>query len=87
MNRKFFTSIVATLFFTFGIGGLFPNHVYSQPVNQTRNCDPAYPNVCIKSPPPDLNCSDVSGEQFKVLPPDPHGFDRDGNGIGCEGDS
>jgi hypothetical protein len=26
-------------------------------------------------------------EQFKVLPPDPDGFDRDGNGIGCEGES
>ncbi|MFN3347313.1 MAG: excalibur calcium-binding domain-containing protein, partial [Candidatus Bipolaricaulaceae bacterium] len=23
--------------------------------------------------------------RFKVLPPDPHRFDRDGDGVGCEG--
>lgn len=48
------------------------------------NCDSSYPNVCIPSPPPDLNCPDIAYEDFKVLPPDPHGFDKDGNGIGCE---
>jgi len=49
-------------------------------------CDPAYPDVCIKSPPPDLNCDDIPYRQFRVLPPDPHEFDRDKNGIGCESD-
>ncbi|MHC0061364.1 SDR family NAD(P)-dependent oxidoreductase [Nostoc sp. UIC 10890] len=33
---------------------------------------------------PDLNCRDISQRRLKVLPPDPHGFDRDGDGIGCE---
>ena len=26
---------------------------------QAKGCDPAYPNVCIAPPPPDLNCPDV----------------------------
>jgi micrococcal nuclease len=48
------------------------------------NCSPAYPTVCIPPPPPDLDCKDISYKRFKVLPPDPHNFDRDGDGIGCE---
>lgn len=52
------------------------------------NCDPSYPDFCI---PPieqggDLNCPDIDGGNFTVLPPDPHGFDgRDNDGRGCEG--
>ena len=49
------------------------------------DCDPAYPDVCIPSPPPDLDCADVSPRNFQVLAPDPHHFDGDGDGIGCEG--
>lgn len=48
-------------------------------------CDPSYPGVCIPSPPPDLDCGDVEHRRFRVLPPDPHRFDGDGNGVGCEG--
>jgi hypothetical protein len=48
------------------------------------NCDPSYPTVCIPPPPPDLNCADVPYTNFKVLPPDPHHFDGDKDGIGCE---
>lgn len=47
-------------------------------------CDPAYPDVCIPSPPPDLDCADISFRRFRVFPPDPHRFDGDGDGIGCE---
>jgi micrococcal nuclease len=47
-------------------------------------CSPAYPDVCIPPPPPDLDCADVSARRFRVLPPDPHHFDGDGDGIGCE---
>ena len=50
-----------------------------------RGCDPAYPDVCIPSPPPDLDCGDIPHRGFRVLPPDPHRFDRDGDGVGCEG--
>jgi micrococcal nuclease len=40
--------------------------------------------VCIPPPPPDLDCADVPYQNFEVLPPDPHGFDGDDDGIGCE---
>ncbi|WP_373529680.1 thermonuclease family protein [Nostoc sp.] len=58
----------------------------SQPIQpqQQNNCDPSYPDFCIPKNSPDLNCPDMTQRRFKVLPPDPHGFDRDGDGIGCE---
>lgn len=48
------------------------------------DCDPAYPDVCISPSPPDLDCGDIIYRRFKVLPPDPHGFDGDNDGVGCE---
>lgn len=49
------------------------------------NCSPAYPDFCIPPPPPDLDCADVAPHHnFTVLPPDPHGFDGDHDGVGCE---
>ena len=48
------------------------------------NCDPSYPTVCIPSPPPDLDCGEIPYRNFLVLPPDPHRFDGDKDGIGCE---
>jgi micrococcal nuclease len=54
------------------------------PDEDTRECDPSYPTVCIPPPPPDLDCGDIPYSNFPVLPPDPHGFDGDGDGIGCE---
>lgn len=47
-------------------------------------CDPSYPDVCIPPPPPDLNCGDIAHRRFRVIGNDPHGFDRDGDGLGCE---
>jgi micrococcal nuclease len=66
-------SSVMTIFFS-----TIPTHA------QEANCDPSYPSVCIPLYPPDLNCGDVSDKRFEVLPPDPHGFDNDGDGVGCE---
>lgn len=54
----------------------------SQP--RGAECDPAYPTICLPSPPPDLNCPEIPYQDFPVLPPDPHGLDRDEDGIGCE---
>jgi hypothetical protein len=51
---------------------------------QPQDCDPSYPDFCIPPPPPDLDCADVNGSDFTVLPPDPHRFDREGDGLGCE---
>ncbi len=48
------------------------------------NCDPSYPGVCIPPSPPDLDCADITFRRFQVLPPDPHRFDGDSNGVGCE---
>jgi micrococcal nuclease len=52
------------------------------------DCDPSYVGVCIPSPPPDLDCGEISFKRFTVrhdVPnPDPHGFDGDRDGIGCE---
>ncbi|MDQ2654736.1 MAG: thermonuclease family protein [Chloroflexota bacterium] len=48
-------------------------------------CDPAYPDVCIPPFPPDLSCADIPYDHVRVLPPDPHHFDGNGDGVGCEG--
>jgi uncharacterized protein YkwD len=51
------------------------------------SCDPSYPDFCIPPPPPDLDCNDapVAGHtNFAVWPADPHDFDTDGDGTGCE---
>ena len=31
-----------------------------------------------------LDCDEVNGSGFTVLPPDPHGFDGNSDGVGCE---
>jgi micrococcal nuclease len=61
-----------------------------------ENCDPAYAEVCIPPAPPDLDCGDISAQNFRVYLPgdrdvpedleefDPHRFDGDDDGIGCE---
>jgi micrococcal nuclease len=54
------------------------------PGGSAGNCDPSYPGVCIPPPPPDLDCGDIPYRRFTVLPPDPHRFDGDQDGIGCE---
>ena len=47
-------------------------------------CHPSYPTLCIPPAPPDLDCRSVGAKRFAVRPPDPHGFDADGDGVGCE---
>jgi hypothetical protein len=58
-----------------------------------QQCDPSYPDNCISSPPPDLDCDqggdleddEIPYHNFKVNGTDPHGFDgNDNDGIGCE---
>ena len=56
----------------------------SRPVAGTGRCDPSYPTVCILPPPPDLDCRDIPNRNFPVRPPDPHHFDGEGDGFGCE---
>ena len=51
---------------------------------EENSCDPSYPTVCIAPYPPDLNCIDIPYSNFQVFQPDPHGFDADFDGVGCE---
>ena len=51
---------------------------------EETSCDSSYPNLCIPPPPPILACDDVEATNFEVQSPDPHGFDVDNDGIGCE---
>ena len=53
--------------------------------------DPSYPDLSIPWGPlqggpdyPDYDCEHIPFRSFRVLLPDSHGFDADGDGIGCE---
>ena len=52
------------------------------------NCEASYPDVCIPPPPPDLDCGQISFKRFRVThttaSSDPHRFDGDRDGVGCE---
>jgi len=52
-----------------------------QPKN-SGSCAPGY-SPCVPPYPPDLNCDDVDGP-ITITGDDPHGFDADGDGTGCE---
>ncbi len=60
-----------------------PTPVPVQP--RAQSCDPSYPTVCIPPYPPDLDCGDIGYRRFQVVGSDPHRFDGDDDGIGCEG--
>ena len=48
------------------------------------DCDPSYPTLCIPVGAPDLDCGDIPDRRFPVQPPDPHRFDGNHDGVGCE---
>ena len=56
-----------------------------------RNCDPAYPDVCLHDGIGDYDCAGGSGNgpnyvsgPIRVRSPDPFRLDADGDGVGCE---
>jgi len=53
-------------------------------VGSNDGCDPSYPDICITTYSEKLSCADIPFRNFKVLPPDSHGFDSDSDGVGCE---
>ncbi len=57
----------------------------SSDVNSPEGCDSSYPDICISITSAKLSCFDIPYKNFKVLLPDRHEFDSDGDGIGCEG--
>jgi len=67
-----------------GIGCEVGSPSSPSPPPPTQECDPSYPDVCITPYPPDLDCGEIGYSNFRVVGNDPHGFDRDNDGIGCE---
>jgi len=73
-----------------GSGGENPALSATRPTLQSplggegQECDASYPDLCIPPGPPDLDCGEIEGRRFRVVPPDSHGFDSDGDGVGCE---
>jgi hypothetical protein len=68
-----------------------PPKAQSSAAAEPKNCDPAYPEVCLHDGIGDYDCAGGSGNgpnyvdgPVKVLAPDPFGLDRDGDGIGCQ---
>lgn len=65
-----------------------PPPVAPPPPPPGGNCHASYSTVCIPPPPPDLDCGQISHRNFTVrwdVPdPDPHRFDGDRDGVGCE---
>ncbi|MGB3189408.1 hypothetical protein [Lyngbya sp. PCC 8106] len=55
----------------------------TQPPRSQREA--SYPDICIPIGSPDLNCSEVPYSNIRVVGDDPHGFDGDNDGVGCEG--
>ena len=50
-------------------------------------CDYHYPDIClpaVESDRGDVDCEQIPYRNFTALPPDPHGLDRNKNGIGCD---
>ena len=61
--------------------------VAEEPLPVAGECDASYPDLCIPPAPPYLNCDYIYGlgmSHITVYAPDPHGFDDDGDGVGCE---
>jgi micrococcal nuclease len=52
--------------------------------SSAEGCDSSYPEICITTYSAKLICADIPFRNFKVILPDPHGFDSDADGIGCE---
>lgn len=57
-------------------------------VPPAASCEASYPDICIPIGSADLDCGDIDARRFTVrwdVPnPDPHRFDGNGDGVGCE---
>lgn len=58
------------------------------PIVGGANCEPSYSDICVPIGSSDLDCGDITARYFEVrwdVPnPDPHGFDGNRDGVGCE---
>jgi hypothetical protein len=84
MKSRVIISLLAIMLLT-SLQFMFLSSVQAKSQKNESDCDSSYPAICILSPPPNLNCNDISDKNFEVLPSDSHGFDRDDeDSIGCE---
>lgn len=72
-----------------GLWGSAPTEPPTAPPDPARplppqDCHPSYPEVCIPPAPPDLDCGQIGDRRFAVIGEDPHGFDGNHDGVGCE---
>lgn len=61
-----------------------PVRVAPTPAPQAGNCDPSYPDFCIPRRRPTLDCGDIPYRHFRVVGANPHRFDGNHDGEGCE---
>jgi micrococcal nuclease len=65
-----------------------PAVVAPVPLVPQTGCEASYPGICIPIGSADLDCGEIQWRRFAVVwnvpNPDPHGFDGNGDGIGCE---
>lgn len=58
--------------------------------SESANCDPNYDGACLDPSSPDYDCEGGSGDgpdytgRVEIVGSDPHGLDRDGDGVACE---
>ena len=70
--------------------GSWTTVVNAVPTAPASTCHPSYPTVCIPWNGSDLDCGQIPHRRFAVVTPpapygrDPHGFDADRDGVGCE---
>jgi hypothetical protein len=56
----------------------------------SSECDPNYAGACLNPDSYDYDCEDGSGDgpdytgRIEIVGDDPHGLDRDGDGVACE---
>ena len=67
-------------------GALIGAGLSASPTSAQTSCDTSYPDFCIAPAweVGDLDCVDIGVGWFTVYQPDPHGFDADFDGYGCE---
>lgn len=87
------TRAVRRLALGLAVAGSLAVGVFAVPREAAASCDPSYPTLCIAPPWElgyDLDCIDVGVSSFPVIhdqsigATDPHHFDADFDGVGCE---
>jgi micrococcal nuclease len=65
--------------------GIWSDETPAPSTGGPTGCEPAYLPLCVPAGSIDLDCADIAERDFPVRSPDPHRFDHDGDGRGCEG--